>query len=125
MRTSKLLRVSLRTGTAWELNPGLVEFGAGISAASRDASGSVDPAGNTLVGTPPAPTPIGTPHNPEGLASVVGTTCVCLALKISPTKVWLPLQSRATAPVGLPVFGSIAIAGVLVSSSEKSPFTML
>src|SRR5277367_5167870 len=108
-----------------KLKAGLVEFGAGISAASREASGSVDPVGNTLVGTPPAPTPIGTPHKPLGLARVTGTTRVCRALKISPTKVWLPLQSRATAPLGLPVFGSIAIAGVLESSSEKSPFTML
>src|SRR3984885_4804610 len=109
---------------AMKLNPELVEFGGGMGAASREASGSVVPVGKMLVGTPPL-TPIGVPHKPPGLAGVIGTTCVCLALKISPTKVWLPLHSSATAPVGLPLFGSMAIAGVLVSKSEKSPFTML
>src|SRR5450755_1656680 len=89
-RTSKLLRVSLRTGTARKLKFGLTnEFGAGSNAAIRAASGSTDPAGKIFVGWPAPSVPIGTPQNPEGLASVTGTGRVCLALNISPTKVGL------------------------------------
>src|ERR1700683_2930348 len=90
-RTSKLLRVSLRTGTARKLKAGLTnEFGVGISAASRAASGSTDPAGKIFVGVFSGPlTPIGYPQNPEGVAGVTGTVRVCLALKISPTNVGL------------------------------------
>src|SRR6202050_4844017 len=89
-RTSKLLRGSLRTGTARKLKAGLTnDFDVGIIAASRAASGSTDPAGKIFVGWPAPSTPIGNPQNPEGLAGVSRTGRVRLALKISPTKVGL------------------------------------
>jgi hypothetical protein len=74
---------------------GLLVFGAGYRAASFAARLSTDvpPAVlNRFVGLPLPSTPMGTPQNPFGLRF---DACVNRALKSSPTKVGLPLQSSA------------------------------
>src|SRR6266496_1592470 len=121
MRISKLFRLSRRFGLERKLFPTISVLGDGNKAARRDASGSIPPLGNTLVG---APEPLmGIPQKPFGLRF---DTCVRRVSKISPTKVGFALQSSAVGfGMDAPVLGSTCGATVLVRKSLKSPPIMV
>src|SRR5260370_36129785 len=120
---SKLLRVCLRLGSERKLLPAMLALGVGQNADSLAASAST--AGKTF--SLPAALTIGKPHIPfgfmaaKGFALPLAILSVRRVLKISPTNVLFPLQSSAVWLVGIPVFGSTAIAGTFVSCAEKSP----
>src|SRR5467141_417091 len=113
MRTSKLLRVSFKTGLARKLLPFKTCPAAGYRPVSRTARGSCALRGITLDGRPAA-YPKGTPHSQVGLPLVAGITGVWGGLKISPAEVACWLQSR----VGDPLVNTWE---VLSTRSEKSP----
>src|SRR5271154_500409 len=117
MRTSKLLRLPVRRGSAMKLAPLKLMLGAGKRAERRAASGSISPEGKIFVGFPAPSTPMGNPQTPLGFRF---EDFVNRVLKISPRNVGCPLQSTAGVFVALP-FISTDSAGWLVRKLEKSP----
>src|SRR5271155_1935073 len=117
MRTSKLLRLAVRRGSAMKLEPFKLILGAGKSAESRAASGSISVDGKIFVGLPAPSTPMG---NPQTWLGFRFEAFVIRVLKISPRNVGCPLQSTAGIFVALP-FISTDMAGVCDRKREKAP----
>src|SRR5581483_1710734 len=99
MRTSKLFRLSCRTGLERKLKPFPATLAWGYKLTNAAAKGSI------FVIMLPAK---GTPHRPVGLPGALDNP-VCRVSKISPAKVGLPLQSSV---------GNVA-AGLLGSGVKK------
>src|SRR5437588_7298849 len=107
MRTSKLFRLSCRTGLDRKLNPLPLTLARGYSLVKAAASGS---------GVVMVLFANGTPHRPVGLPGLLERP-VCRVSKISPAKVGLPLQSSVGEVMF--VFGSVKKICVVGSSCAR------